>query len=623
MKAQKAHHLVIILIGLITLTSIGCKEGPSLNEFLTMDSAQADRLDIMARYEVVQEILWILDDPFSEDGMSLFQVYFGEKAPPQEEPREGFGEGALFSVYLGGELPKIEESPRWALLSTPETIIDRVDTIIHEGVEDGAGEVSVILDFRDSDIPWGVEPVEGLGGFSEMDLLESLAGFALPPIEAAVAESGASGDLTLQVVRAEGAPFLAAYNHATGELSLNPNYLRLVSLLPPSALSQFTTFSTKGFRKFDLCMEYQGQKLMTDVINDFMEDSYCNGIIGMIACSFAAAITAVALMGVSIPIFMVECFHFLLQCGTVASSAAGTLPIAFLLILPLAALKVLSRQGTPLSLSVGKPAWDLLKGMARHLSLPILYSALVAIFVIVILLVIVFTSAEAAADPGAPAGTEEAVVTGTSENQPVDPNAHSSFLLPSAYTLEDDEVSMDILGLNMLGVRWGVTDRVQLNFGFRFLGLYAGATTKIFEGEKSAFSIEAGVGLPVAAINGKYHALWVVNPVYTIGDDDLSFTMGTAVGGIVTQEAVVAIPYASFMKRMSRKTKFFLQVTDVITMGGDFDDHSGENYIFATPGIRIHGEKFSCDLGLLVPIYYDGLDDQYWVAPLPTFSIHF
>lgn len=207
---------------------------------------------------------------------------------------------------------------------------------------------------------------------------------------------------------------------------------------------------------------------------------------------------------------------------------------------------------------------------------------------------------------------------------PPDPNMKSVFLFPSAYTLPEGQITLDILSFHALGIRWGVTDRVQVNVGFRLVGLYAGATTRLLVTDSSAFSLDAGVSVPVTSIDGKYPVMFSAGPVYTMGDDDLSFTAGTLVLGITTKKGAVALPYLSLMKRTGRKAKLFIQITDGTAIGEIFgEDHKGDNYLFASPGVRLHGRKFSCDLALIVPLYYEKLDEHYWVAPFPSFSIRF
>ncbi len=207
------------------------------------------------------------------------------------------------------------------------------------------------------------------------------------------------------------------------------------------------------------------------------------------------------------------------------------------------------------------------------------------------------------------------------EPKATDPNRHSAFLLPSAHTLSKGDVSMDIMGLYALGVRFGITDRIQLSLGFPWFSLYGEGRVKVWDKKNNIFSIGAGAGIPIIVEDADI--LWLVNPVYTFGGDDLNLTLGAAVGGISSHEGVLAIPYISVMKRVNRKMKIFIQVADGIAGGDVFgEEHQGEHYIFAMPGIRVHGRKFSCDISVMMPVHFKDLE-SYFIVPLPTFSIHF
>jgi hypothetical protein len=111
----------------------------------------------------------------------------------------------------------------------------------------------------------------------------------------------------------------------------------------------------------------------------------------------------------------------------------------------------------------------------------IVYSVIFAIFLLLILFLIFLNSSDAAASLDEPASGEHNAQSEAAQSATPDPNRQSAFLFRSAHKLPKGEISMDILGFHALGVRWGAADRIQLNLGFRLIGMYAGTTVKIVE----------------------------------------------------------------------------------------------------------------------------------------------
>lgn len=261
----------------------------------------------------------------------------------------------------------------------------------------------------------------------------------------------------------------------------------------------------------------------------------------------------------------------------------------------------------------------------HRIGLLLAYSLIVVLFLFLLAMLVLPSTARGSTEVDGTGSSESTTGGGGVEPPLVDPSLHSAFLVPTAITLPRGTLSMEVLGIQTLGVRWGISNRIQLNLGFRLIGFYTGATVNLFRGRQSALSLEAGIGLPVTSFDGDYPAAWVANPVYSLGDDDLMFTVGTLAGGISARSGALLIPYANITKRIARKVKVFFQVNDGISLGPILgDDHDGAHYLFAVPGLRFHGKKLSCDLGLILPVYYEGMaDDPYFVVPFPSFSFRF
>jgi len=352
---QKRGRLGFIII-LITFMTFGCKEMPTLVEFLEMSSTEADQLNVAARYQVVQEILWVLDDPVGENDVRLLDITFDDRIIPNKYTLLGYDSPALISIQLTGKTLELMESISWEGFLAPGTVIEPESIPIPDIDEAAVSEVRLTFDFEAGESAWGTEPLDGLNGHSEMDLLGLLTEFARPYVQTALARYTKATDASIRVVRAEGAPFLASYSQESGELALNPNYLRLVSLLPPSALTLFAEDSGKGPKHFILCMQYLWHTLLRDISEIFYIEELCEefGIFGWMFClvielifgSFFAPIIATVMYIILIPAHITECFPFFFQCGTMVSGKAGILPLAVLVLLPLMFIRKINRKGS-------------------------------------------------------------------------------------------------------------------------------------------------------------------------------------------------------------------------------------------------------------------------------------
>ncbi len=398
----------IILVSLTLLPAFGCKEAPTLAEFLEMHPAEADLLDVGARYQVIQDILWLLDDPVGDSGMRLLDITFGDHNPYAEFSETAHDGASLISVYLTERPWDMKGLKPGEIPFTDGPFIDLDEISIPDIDETAAEKVRLTFDFYAGEIPWGTEALDGLFGYSEMEILGILADFAAPTIQTALARYTDTTEVSVRVVRAEGAPFLASYDHAVGELALNPNYLHLVSLLPQSALSLLAENSTTGLKEFELCVDYVSIKAFELFYEDLFDSPDCDeeGIIEGIACIFAWMIfNAIIIVFVYsffyvllYPILAIPCIHFIFNCGTIASSTAGTLPLAGLVLLPLAFIKIITRVRNQRS---GQPqdreGWTA-KAKKSRLAPPVLYSLFLVTFVIVLLCVIFLSSSDAMAE---------------------------------------------------------------------------------------------------------------------------------------------------------------------------------------------------------------------------------
>jgi len=390
---RKAKLSYIILMSFMVLAAFGCKEAPTLVEFLEMDPAEADLLDVGARYQIVQEILWLLDDPVGDKDVRILDITIDDQNPQTE-----YGEVALISLHLIEKSHEMKELKSWEGPMAPGSIIDTETVSIPDIDEFLADKVRFTFDFDAGENPWGTVALEGLNGYSEMEILMIMADFAAPYIRTALARYTNATEASVRVVRAEGAPFFASYDQTVGELSLNPNYLHLVSLLPTSTLSQFAEKSTTGLDEFELCKDYLAHKLAMDFFDEIFEEPECRGIIMAMFCSLMAAMAYVFVLLFSYPLFIIDCFHFLFVCGTIASSAAGTLPLAGLVLLPLASIKIINRVRNRRSCQLqDREGWTA-KVKKSRLGPVFLYSVLLVTFAIVVLCVIFLGSADAWAE---------------------------------------------------------------------------------------------------------------------------------------------------------------------------------------------------------------------------------
>lgn len=393
----------IILMSLALLSAFGCKEAPSLVEFLEMHPADADLLDAGARYQVIQEILWLIDDPAGDSGMRLLDITFGDQDPQAEYPGTAHGGIALISVRLAERLEDMKGIKTAESLMAPGSIIDMKEIPIPEIDETAAEKVRLTFDFDSGENPWGSDSMEGLYGYSEIELLGILAEFAAPTIQTALARYMDATEISIRVVRAEGAPFLASYDQAGGELALNPNYLHLVSLLPPGIFAMFAENSTDGPKHFSLCLEYIWNKLLSFAYESSFVAELCEelGILGFLfylPISVFISIIASILYVLFLPVHVSECFHFLFECGTLASSAAGTLPLAGLILVPLVFFKIAGRMKKQRPhMRQSWKGWTA-KVKTSRLGQLFLYSIFLVTFVIVVLCAIFLGSADAWAE---------------------------------------------------------------------------------------------------------------------------------------------------------------------------------------------------------------------------------
>ncbi len=88
----------------------------------------------------------------------------------------------------------------------------------------------------DFDPDWEDTPSIGLNGFSELELINEMIDNVSEHLNTIYANV-LSNNTPIQVVRSEGAPFIAAYDIENGKIEVNPNYLRLLSNASKNSLS--------------------------------------------------------------------------------------------------------------------------------------------------------------------------------------------------------------------------------------------------------------------------------------------------------------------------------------------------------------------------------------------------
>ena len=332
-------NISFLFIGLTLLIASGCLEGPTLSEFLELPASEADRLDGPVRHQLIQEMIQLLGEPAGVGGLRLLEVTIDGRDLLARAPLEGEAETALISIRLNEGLPELMEWIPWGHVSMEEIVLDTGEVPVPRIDEAAMESVDLAVHLEPGEAPWGTEPLKGLSGFSETELLGLLTDMATPYIRTALSRYTTVTEASVSIVRAEGAPFLAAYDQATGEVALNPNYLRLVSLLPPETLAVLSESAGKGLDLFGLCMEYRWQELLME-FTDYFGGNLCDrgGPIVHFVCFIWTGICYILAIVVYIsliPVYMNDCFHFLFECGTSVSSAGGILSLTALSLLPL------------------------------------------------------------------------------------------------------------------------------------------------------------------------------------------------------------------------------------------------------------------------------------------------
>ena len=87
---------ITVLAGFVLMTFVGCAGGPTLEEFLDMESNVADSLDLTVRLRLLQDISLLVVGEMGEGDTSLVDVSF--------HPSERNERPALFRASLDEDL---------------------------------------------------------------------------------------------------------------------------------------------------------------------------------------------------------------------------------------------------------------------------------------------------------------------------------------------------------------------------------------------------------------------------------------------------------------------------------------------------------------------------------------
>lgn len=207
-----------------------------------------------------------------------------------------------------------------------------------------------------------------------------------------------------------------------------------------------------------------------------------------------------------------------------------------------------------------------------------------------------------------------------------DPNYTRLFLTPTAETLKRGRAYVGITEIVLFQYAYGLSDNSQV--GVTVFPFYptAGVVFKseLIHTRDDIFSFQFGGGMPLI-MTGEFSGAGMIGGfIYTRGNRDDRFTIGTNFFGIITNNEdnlVGALLNFGYEVRTSERVKwlFELALTPAF-VGGEFANDFPRGI---TIGPRFFGRNFASDLGFFFPLQTFKGSVTYYAIPVINFAYHF